>query len=67
MARDMTRNGQRTGRKPGNRKKYAWERGIVPSSIPKAEQPTKCKGCQTDTVKGKLRYGYCSNCWTGSS
>ncbi|MEU0520101.1 hypothetical protein [Streptosporangium sp. NPDC006007] len=44
MARDMTHG----GRKPGNRKPYAWERGLVKSTIPTAERPRKCKSCWTE-------------------
>lgn len=62
----MTHGGRRTGRKPGSRKAYAWERGVVKSTIPAAEQPRKCKGCFADTTAGKLRYGYCSACWKPS-
>lgn len=64
MARDMTHGGRRRGRPPGKRKPYAWERGLVKSSIPEAEQPAKCKACQASTAKGKLRYGYCAGCWS---
>lgn len=67
MARDMTHNGRRTGRKPGNRKQYARERKLVKSSRPLAEQPAKCKACKTETTKGKLRLGYCSTCWTSEA
>ncbi|MGI5490328.1 hypothetical protein [Microtetraspora malaysiensis] len=65
--RAMTHNGQRTGRKPGNRKPYAWERKLVKSSVPAAEQPAKCKACETETTKGKLRLGYCSNYWSSGT
>lgn len=45
------------------RKPYAWERGLVKSSVPAKKQQAKCMGCAKQTVKGALRMGYCSDCW----
>ncbi|MGW1917730.1 hypothetical protein ACWCQS_45575 [Streptomyces sp. NPDC002076] len=65
MARDLTHGGRRSGRPPGKRKRYAWERGVVPSSVAPGERPKQCKGCSTEALAKELRYGYCAQCWSG--
>ncbi|MET9436856.1 hypothetical protein [Streptomyces sp. NPDC006551] len=62
MARDLSRGGRRTGRR--SRKPYAWERGLVPSSIPAGEQTRHCKACRAEALAKELKYGYCGNCWS---
>jgi hypothetical protein len=52
-----------TKNKTRSRKPYAWERGIVPSSIPAGERMKKCAGCKVEAVSRALKYGYCAACW----
>lgn len=55
----------RRGKKPARkRKEYAWERGVVKSSVPAGEQKTKCSGCGSVHQTKALRFGYCSACWS---
>lgn len=56
------------GKKPARKRKlYAWERGIVKSSLPPGDVPKRCGGCGTTHPAKALRHGYCSTCWTPES
>jgi hypothetical protein len=56
-ARHVVQDGR--GRRPD-----AWERGLVPSSIPAGEQKKKCLECRAEHQAKQLKSGYCPTCWT---